>query len=153
MFTPHSLRSLRTTSVVLTLFILIGFMFPAPSANAQNQHIWTNCGDYTCTTYFSKKGTQAVAEYLNSTAGAVGTGAESAVCFSIMSPLLENKQMLPAFGVEVGCEALFDKYGVSAWKKAAQRAVDRGGCLQAEKKKNGFIYKPGSTTHPRYCKS
>lgn len=150
MFTRHCLHSLRLLTVLLALTIMIGSFASAPSATATDKGTWTNCGDYVCTTYISKKETKVWAEYFESLA-AIGKVTESTLCGAGLPLFRIAQYAIPGVAAGIACESFFSKYGLSAWHSASQRAVDRGGCLQVEKRHKGKIYKPGSTTSPRYC--
>lgn len=150
MFTQHTLRSLRLITVLAALTFMISSLAFAPSANAKSKNTWTNCGDYVCTTYISKQETKVWAEYFEALAP-LGKASETVLCGTSVLGLPAAKSTIPRLASEITCETFFATYGPSAWHSASQRAVDKGGCLQIEKRHKGKIRKPGWTTHRSYC--
>ncbi|OZE92867.1 hypothetical protein CH299_28555 [Rhodococcus sp. 14-2686-1-2] len=141
-------RRLKIAILAAGFSTSLAFISPA-AADAAPQEAWTNCGDYICTTYFTKAQTKAYANYFNGVAGTTGRIAEGAFCGFALAPV--NK-VLAIIGA-TSCPELTADYNVSAWKSASNDAVQAGGCLQAEKSRNGNpLLKPGYTTHPSYCR-
>ena len=134
------------TGAVLTGGIALGSVAPAEAAPAKE---WTNCGPYTCTTYFTKAQSRAYADYFSGTLARGGKISDAVLCGALAG--IVN----PAAGVVAGAWCAVDggDYNVTAWVDATQGAVASGGCLQVEKPRKGFgLLKPGFTTHPSYCR-
>ena len=128
----------------LTATVLVGGGTGA-QADAAPSGTWQDCGSRTCTTYFSKSETKVIANYFNGVAG-VGASAERIAC-GAAGGVLSKVAGVAAAGI---CS--FEVYGVSGWQKAANTAVDKGGCLKVEANKKGpSLKKPGHTTHKKYC--
>lgn len=119
------------------------------SAAPQHADTWTNCGKYTCTTYYSRSDTRAFNTYFDGAAGKFGRIGEATFC-GIVGMI--GGPAVSAFAGATCAVAGTGPYGVGAWGTAADNAVQHNGCLQAERPRNGAgLLKPSYTTHSGYC--